>query len=386
MKLLIINILRKILKVIIIIVEKTSFKRKTTLTEQDFMKEINYQEKDMYENVEFDLKENTLDVSIVIPVYNAKKYLEECLDSILNQNTNYKYEVICVNDGSKDNSLSILKKYAKKYDNLIVIDQRNQGISGARNTGIKNANGKYIGFIDNDDHVSNDYIEKLLSRALSKNADIVKCNHTNYLSDDNNKVIKVVRHNESSIKGNIGENILEYKGYIWGGIFKKNLFQDVRFPMGYRYEDIIMRIILMRKCKQFEYIDENLYFYNVHNNNASKIVWKSSNIKCLDQYFLSKKLLDYSKKIKLKDNGEVYLILSQELGNVLWLRTRKLKTNIRKKIFYISSELINQYEKKNLVINNFESRILKKSFNNKDYFLWNLISMYMMVGIKYGEK
>ena len=86
--------------------------------------------------------------TIVIPVYNVEKYLKECLDSAVNQNFS-DFEIIAVNDGSTDNSLNILKKYEKKYENFKVIDQINQGLSGARNTGLKAAKGKYIYFLDN---------------------------------------------------------------------------------------------------------------------------------------------------------------------------------------------------------------------------------------------
>lgn len=380
------KVFRKILKVLIMIKEKFSFKKKINIEEENFIKEINYQVKEIYDFSSFKLKDEKIDLSIIIPVYNSEDYLEHCLDSILNQDTKYSYEVICVNDGSKDSSLLILKKYKKLYSNLVIINQENKGISGARNSGINNAHGKYIGFIDNDDYVSNDYVEKLLARALKKDADIVKCNHTNYLSNENNKVLNIVRHEDISYTGNMQDKILEFKGYIWSGIFKRTMFDNVRFPIGYWYEDMIMRLILMRKCQQFEYLDENLYFYNIHTNNASKVVWKSNDTKCLDQYFLAKKLVEYSNKINLKDNGEVYLILEQELGNVLWLRTRKLKTKLRKNIFYLSCDLINKYKKQNLTIKTFESKILQKAFDNKDYFLWNLISIYIMVGIKYGEK
>ncbi len=137
-------------------------------------------------NKEIDLK---LDLSIIVPVYNSEKYLSTCLDSIVNQKTKFNYEVVCINDGSKDNSINILEDYQKKYNFIKIISQENGGISSARNTGINNASGKYFGFIDNDDKISENYVESLMNRAYEKNADIVKCNFINF-DGENRKLIR----------------------------------------------------------------------------------------------------------------------------------------------------------------------------------------------------
>ena len=100
-------------------------------------------------------------VSIIIPVYNVEQYLPKCLDSIINQ-TLKDIEIICINDGSIDNSLSILKEYASKDDRIIIIDKENEGQGIARNLGIKKAKGKYIGFVDPDDWVDIQMFEKCI--------------------------------------------------------------------------------------------------------------------------------------------------------------------------------------------------------------------------------
>ena len=98
--------------------------------------------------------------SIIVPVYNVESYLAKCLDSILCQS--YKdYEIIAINDGSTDNSSKILKEYVDKYDNIIVINQENQGLSQARNNGVKEAKGEYIIFADSDDFIEKDLLKKI---------------------------------------------------------------------------------------------------------------------------------------------------------------------------------------------------------------------------------
>ena len=110
-------------------------------------------------------------ISIIIPVYNAEKYLRKCLDSVINQ-TLKEIEIICINDGSTDLSLSILKKYATCDNRIKIINQENQGVAIARNNGLKYATGEYIGYVDSDDYVSSIFFELLYNNAKKYNADI----------------------------------------------------------------------------------------------------------------------------------------------------------------------------------------------------------------------
>lgn len=119
-------------------------------------------------------KGNKILLSFIVPVYNVEKYLEDCLDSILNQDVSHEvYEIICVNDGSTDNSLEILKKYTEKYSNIRIVDKPNGGVSSARNEGIKNACGKWIWFIDSDDYIIENGLKFLLEQAEKNKTDLV---------------------------------------------------------------------------------------------------------------------------------------------------------------------------------------------------------------------
>ena len=120
-----------------------------------------------------------VEISVVIPVYNVEDYLEECLDSIVNQ-TFTDLEIICVNDGSKDNSLEILNEYAKKDDRIIVIDQENGGHAVATNVGMEYATGKYLFLMDSDDSLKLDALELTYNAAEEKNVDFVLFQAINY--------------------------------------------------------------------------------------------------------------------------------------------------------------------------------------------------------------
>ena len=115
---------------------------------------------------------NIVKVSIIIPIYNVERYLRQCLDSVVNQ-TLKDIEIICVDDGSTDNSVFVLKDYQKKYSNIKLITTKRLGCYNARNLGLKEAKGEYIGFVDSDDYVNIEMYDKMYSKAIQLNADIV---------------------------------------------------------------------------------------------------------------------------------------------------------------------------------------------------------------------
>lgn len=164
----------------------------------------------------------SIKVSIIIPVYNMEEYLRECLDSIINQ-TLQDIEIICINDGSTDNSLSILYEYKEKDNRIKIINQDNKGTGIARNNGIKIAVGEYIGFVDPDDWISLDYYEKLYKIANQKDLDIVCAkNRIEYLSKTEQKIFKI---NNKFLKK---ELILRHIS-LWNKIFKKDFINQYNF-------------------------------------------------------------------------------------------------------------------------------------------------------------
>ena len=205
------------------------------------------------------LASTSCDLSIVIPVYNSEDYLSRCLSSIMNQETEFDYEVICIDDGSTDGSSTILNQFKSKYgDRMIIHHQENKGISRARNQGIVMAKGKYIGFLDNDDTVSRDYVEKIMRMAQDTNADIVQTAF-DLVDKDGIRFKEKPKQKVILQESDTYEMYLHVNGYIWGGAMKKTLFSKVRFPEGYWYEDMIMRITLMRLARVYATIPEMLY-------------------------------------------------------------------------------------------------------------------------------
>lgn len=168
-----------------------------------------------------ELKPATIDVSIIVPLYKSEKFLPTCLDSLINQKTSYRYEIILVNDGSTDGTQEVAVEYANKYpDKILIISQKNQGISAARNTGLENSNGKYIGFADHDDWVSENYIERLMTTAEKENADIVKYS---FALVKKGKIIQQKTKEKVTISGGMKEKLYENSSYIWGDISSRTV-------------------------------------------------------------------------------------------------------------------------------------------------------------------
>ncbi len=206
-------------------------------------------------------------VSIIIPVFNTEKYLKKCLDSVLNQ-TLSSIEVICINDCSEDNSLEILKEYSNKDKRLKLIDFKvNQGVSIARNKGVSESSGDYIGFIDSDDFVELDFYEKLYKKAIETNADCAKGNIYTTKEDGSNPILTDFYNQNNKIKEN--------KAYFCYGftsaIYKASLIKDnnINFPEKIiHFEDPYFSILANIFMTSVEIVNSAKYYYIQHKNSA----------------------------------------------------------------------------------------------------------------------
>ena len=216
-------------------------------------------------------------ISVIVPVYNVENYLSECLESILNQ-TFHDFEIICVNDGATDNSYDILKDYAQKYENIKVINQENKGLSGARNTGIEAANGDYLAFIDSDDLVKEDFLEKLYNKAIETDADITVGNvyylQNNELSNENyisKRISKIAKRKLLTKKDKI---VLSEIPVVWNKLYKRYFFTEygVRFYEGLKFEDIPFSFIVFALSNKIAINEQACYYYR---KNDSSIMSKA---------------------------------------------------------------------------------------------------------------
>lgn len=182
-------------------------------------------------------------ITVIVPVYNVEKYLRRCLDSIIGQ-TYQNLEILCIDDGSIDNSGEICEQYAARDARIKVIHQENQGLSTARNRGLDTATGEYIAFVDSDDYIAADVLEQLYQSAVSSDATCVICGYN--CVDSNGSILST--YSVHSVQQYSGVESLRRHYYhasgeenfvtVWGKLFCKKLFSDLRFRTGICFEDI----------------------------------------------------------------------------------------------------------------------------------------------------
>lgn len=204
------------------------------------------------------------EISVVVPVYNVRDYLRKNIESILAQ-TFTDYELILVNDGSKDDSLSILREYEQKDARITVIDKPNGGLSDARNAGMAIASGKYIQFIDSDDFVEPQLLEKCWKKLEETGADMVIFDIYQYFLATGKKEVIANTYDESgiySIKTN-PELIVSIQNAAWNKMYRLSLFRDneIIYPWGCYYEDLGTTYRLLARCDKVAFINEPLYDY-----------------------------------------------------------------------------------------------------------------------------
>ena len=201
------------------------------------------------------------EISIIVPVYDVEKYLKKCVDSILNQ-TFKDFELILVDDGSPDNSGAICDQYAEKDSRVRVIHKENGGLSDARNAGIEVARGKYLGFVDSDDFVNEDMYKQLYTSIIENNADLsicgifdlyegktpIKKTEKKLLLNRNEAMIMIFHGNEISV-------------HAYNKLYKKEIFESLRYPVGKYHEDSYIIVNVLDRCKKIAINTKQMYYY-----------------------------------------------------------------------------------------------------------------------------
>lgn len=214
---------------------------------------------------------NTL-ISVVIPIYNVSPYLRLCLESIENQTYPY-FEVLLVNDGSRDNSEDICQEFINKDKRFRYFEQENLGLSAARNTGILNSKGEFITFIEGDDFVVPNYLAELYQSALKNDSEIVIGSYKKFNENDNNYYIHVFDYKEEHFNQNelIQKRGIEFET-SWGILFHKRLFEMILFPVGKSIGDCFTNFkLFMESCKA-SYIHKDFYIHRIRKGSLSALL------------------------------------------------------------------------------------------------------------------
>ena len=237
-------------------------------------------------------------ISIIVPIYKVEEYIRNCVESILNQTYN-NLQIILVDDGSPDNCGSICDEYSLKDKRVKTIHKKNGGLSAARNAGLEIASGEYIGFVDSDDFIESDMYESLYSAIIEYNADISVCGR--YIVCEN-KITTISDSEKAQVftkREALAELVLdEYNGvknFAWDKLYKKDLFNDIRYPEGKYYEDIFTTYKLFSISNKIVDIKSPKYYYLLREDS---ICGSNTANKRYDYYGANIQCLEYIKKVE----------------------------------------------------------------------------------------
>ena len=310
-------------------------------------------------------------ISVIVPVYNVRDYLSKCLDSILSQ-TFSNFELICVNDGSTDDSRKILEEYKKRDSRIIIIDKKNGGLSSARNAGMKVAKGEFFSFIDSDDWVDKTMLEKLYKSIEDTNSDISICavhrfDETKQQTDDSTPYYtleffdKTFDNRAFSYK-DTKPFIMDVCVMAWNKLYRRTLIEKCNavFPEGFIFEDGPFFFSIFFKTQRISIVRDFLYYYRINRKNS--IIQKAGK-KFLDVIDVTEMMFNEIKDLEDFDEFR-YTFFRKKAEDFIYRfehLNRKYKKDFAKKLREESS-LIS------------EAKLLRQSVRGKfryNYFLFN---------------
>lgn len=328
------------------------------------------------------------EISVVVPVYNVEDYLGECLDSIVNQ-TFSDLEIICVNDGSKDNSLEILKEYAEKDDRIIVIDQENGGHAVATNVGMDRATGKYLFLMDSDDKLKLDALELTYNAAEEKDVDFVLFQAINYDDEKDqfyeaenysmNKVADFVGENVFSID-DIGELSFDIAVTPWTKLYNREFIENshIRFAEGLIFEDNIFFWEVLIQAERIYFLREHLFYRRWYESSSTM----AGDLRFTDSIAINTMIIDVFEKYgRLSDRFESRSY-NRKVSLTL-LRFQQIKPEFKKAYFdemqknfkfWVRDNEFYEYLQKMLLPRNkfiLESILKAKTANELEYLIEN---------------
>lgn len=301
-------------------------------------------------------------ISIILPIYNMQDYIAECLESVINQ-TYKDIEIVCVNDFSMDNSMTIVKRYAKNDSRIKIINnEKNRGLGGARNAGLDAAKGEYIMFCDTDDKMMPDMVEKLYNSLIENDADMTFCDVMLLSNDGKMKPYKPfhidqIKNNEQFYPATAIWEFSDIWPSAWNKIYKKSIIDEfhIKYHENILYEDHTFYWEYVFKCNKVIHINEPLYCYR---NNRYDSIMKEVSPRIFEIFTI----LDYIKEI-FKNNldSQWYSILMPKIATrLIWERTCNFNKGTK-----IKDEFNNRGYK---YLRQFK---MKKVFRYKDWFIDN---------------
>lgn len=323
-------------------------------------------------------------LSIIIPAYNCEKYIDECIKSIIKQKKDF-IEIIIINDGSTDRTLEKCEEFSKKFQNVKVINQENKGVSYTRNIGVRNSNGKYIMFLDSDDHLEENSLENI-QELLSDNIDVLRYS---YVIKNKNKYKKIIFKEEEFNLYNSSKDFFKIffqktnQNMIWAQVIRKDLLKNISFNQDIFYgEDLLFNYQLYSKCKYIKYTDKILYIYK---ENADSITrnYNNNKVKCkIDNliYVFNKIMSEYKDRDLKKIIGNKFI---EEIIPQIMMLTFDKKVNKKEVMFQLEeiikndifNEVFQDIEKEKLTMTKYK-QVYKFMKNNEIKKIYSYAKIY----------
>ncbi|VXA95509.1 Glycosyltransferase, group 2 family protein [Burkholderia sp. 8Y] len=319
-----------------------------------------------------DADENApLALSVIVPVFNAEAYVSNCIDSVLEQDTAFQYELIVVDDGSTDGSPRILQQYGD-HPRVSIVRIPNGGVALARNEGLRRARGRYVMFVDSDDYVPRDCVETLLAPAMKSGADIVQ---GSYWIVDTAGALQRTQQFGDVAAARADPDVSALSGYPWGKVIKRELFGRVQFPEGMAYEDTIVALILLPSAKGYISLSQPVYYYRENPRGLSARLTKDH--KTLDAYWVVSKLLSDRRTLGLPFDSRVFRQVKTQFGPLLYMRLANYADEVKRAVFYLCCRQMDALRSE--IGAHPASRAddaLDHAFRTRNYALWKLLCFF----------
>ena len=307
-------------------------------------------------------------LSIIVPSYNAEQTIMECIKSVIRQKTRYDYELIIINDGSKDCTQNIVESI--KDNHIRVINQENRGFSGARNRGIDECVGKYIMFLDSDDLLQGNCIDEMMDAIIDNSADIVQGSYFSFVGNINNRQNTILT---AKIIENDSAQMVANPGFPWAKIYKRELFNNIRFPLDVWFEDTIVCMLLYRMCKKMVVTDYIAYAYRINTEGITQNARHSK--KCVDHFWVMEYVLEETEKLGLPKDNVQYGLIVNHMSTLLYRRISLMEQEVIESSFVMACEMLDKIRPNNYISNgNFIEKDIEKAFRARNYKLWKFAS------------
>ena len=314
-------------------------------------------------------------ISVIIPIFNVESYLSKCLKSVINQSLE-DIEIICINDGSSDNSFKILKDFSKKDSRIKIINQSNHGLAYSRNIGIKNSTGDYILFLDSDDYIDVNTLEKLYNLAIKNECDLILFKLLNFDDKSGDKFADEY-FDMKFLKNMIADNIFNWrdvKNRLFdisvtapGKLYKRELIKDIEFPENLIFEDNLFFTKTIFNSDKIFFYDEYLYYRRIRSNSITN----SDFDKFSDVIEIYNLVIDYVKSLGYYDIFKLTLFYKKTKN--IYDKFTKVRDNDKENFFKLIIEDFTSYKNEISKDSDFKNAnkrtlfILNSAVNSKNY-------------------